>query len=80
MQHATIVVRAEWDEEAGVWVASSEDVAGLSLEADNLERLKDKVLGALHDLIELNGLRYETPDIPVHFMAEHLYRIRNPCQ
>ena len=78
MRHASIIVRAVWDEEARVWVASSDDVAGLSIEAASLDRLRDKVFGALADLIELNGSSYETAEIPVHFMAEQLSRIPNP--
>jgi predicted RNase H-like HicB family nuclease len=32
-------VNAEWDEEAAVWVASSDDVPGLATGADTLEAL-----------------------------------------
>ncbi|MBP2447093.1 hypothetical protein JOH51_004532 [Rhizobium leguminosarum] len=35
MKHASIVVRADWDEKAGVWVASSNDIEGLAIEADS---------------------------------------------
>lgn len=77
-RHATIIVRAEWDDEAGVWVASSDDVHGLSVESDTIESLQEKVIGALQDLIELNGLEYDLPEIPVHFMAQHLSRMPNP--
>lgn len=80
MKHATIIVRADWDEEAGVWVASSDDVAGLALEAPTLEELRDKVLPALCDLIELNGDGWDEAEIPVHIMAEQLSRIPNPCR
>ena len=31
----SILVKAEWDSEASVWVATSEDVAGLVAEAPN---------------------------------------------
>lgn len=33
-------VRAEWDEEARVWVATSDDVPGLVTEADTVEDLE----------------------------------------
>lgn len=79
MKHSTILVRAAWDEEARVWVASSEDVQGLAVESESLEALQLKVMGALEDLIELNGLKYENPEIPVHFVAEQLSRLRNPA-
>ena len=51
-----IVVQALWDEEARVWVATSADIAGLAIEADTLERLTEKVIPAIEDLIELNGI------------------------
>jgi len=76
---ATIVVRANWDDEAGVWVASSKDVQGLAVESETLEELRGKVLDALADLIELNGLARDVPDIPVCIMAEQLGRVRVPC-
>ncbi|TFF17943.1 DUF1902 domain-containing protein [Jiella endophytica] len=73
-----IVVLAEWDEEAGVWVASSEDVCGLSVESESLDLLQAKVLGALQDLVELNGLRYDGPSIPVHIRTEFSASVSNP--
>ncbi|MEX6507427.1 DUF1902 domain-containing protein [Jiella sp. M17.18] len=79
MQHSTIIVRAEWDDEAKVWVASSDDVPGLALESESLEALQNRVLGALEDLIEFNGLQFETPEIPVHFIAEQIARVPNPA-
>ena len=38
-----ITVNAEWDPEANVWVATSEDVPGLITEADTLEDLQGKL-------------------------------------
>ncbi|MFY9875785.1 MAG: DUF1902 domain-containing protein [Rhodomicrobium sp.] len=40
-----ILVRADWDDDAKVWVASSADIDGLATEAATLEELRDKVLG-----------------------------------
>lgn len=78
MAHRTIFVRAQWDDEAKVWVASSTDIDGLSIESKTLEALSPKVTAALADLIELNGLEYDTAEIPVHILAEQLTRIPNP--
>lgn len=75
MQERSINVRAEFDPEAGVWVASSEDICGLAVEAENLDKLMTKVLAALADLIELNGFEGHTPEIPVHLMAEQNLRL-----
>ncbi|WP_051644654.1 DUF1902 domain-containing protein [Labrenzia sp. DG1229] len=55
-KHQTIVVvTAEWDEEASVWVATSEDEKiGLVTEAPTLDELKDRVLTVLPNLIQDN--------------------------
>lgn len=81
MKRVSIIVRAEWDEEAKVWVATSEDIEGLAVEAGNFESLREKVLGAICDLVELNGFEGNgsLPDIPVHIMSEQMTRIPNPC-
>lgn len=78
MPIASIIVRAIWDDEAEVWVASSKDIDGLSVEAPTLEGLEPKVVAALSDLIELNGIDSDLAEIPVHIMAEQLVRIPNP--
>ena len=82
MTKGLIVVTAEWDEEAQVWFATSEDIGGLAVEAPNEESLRERVLGAIRDLIECNGLPFgaeNLPDIPVSIMARHLANVPNPC-
>lgn len=79
MQHVSIKVRAEWDEDAKVWVASSDDVSGLSVEASTMEELEPKVRAALTDLVELNGTDSCLAEIPFHIMSEQLSKIPNPC-
>ncbi|WP_305986452.1 DUF1902 domain-containing protein [Roseibium sp. MMSF_3544] len=56
MKHQTIVVvTAEWDDEASVWVATSEDEnIGLVTEAETLDELKDRALVVLPELIQDN--------------------------
>lgn len=78
MKHSSIIVRAVWDEEAEVWVASSKDVDGLALEAETIETLEKKVVAAIGDLLEVNGQVFELPEIPVHIMSEHLAKVPNP--
>lgn len=51
----TRTVRAEWDAEAGVWVAESDDVPGLVTEADTIERLIERLQVLVPELLELNG-------------------------
>ncbi|MCK7514183.1 MAG: DUF1902 domain-containing protein [Desulfobacterales bacterium] len=38
-----LFVRAEWDAEAGVWVATSDDVPGLATESETIEALIEKL-------------------------------------
>jgi predicted RNase H-like HicB family nuclease len=54
-------VRAEWDDEAEVWVASSDDVPGLATGADTLEALIDKLKIVIPELLEENGLLAAAP-------------------
>jgi Domain of unknown function (DUF1902) len=67
--HTLIGVRAEWDDEAKVWVASSADIDGLAAEAATLEELRLKVLAMVEELAELNGVSSDLPEIPVHILA-----------
>lgn len=78
MKILSIIVKANWDDEAQVWVATTNDIDGLSVEADTMEALKAKVDAALIDLIELNGAISDLPEIPVHIMSDQLSRIPNP--
>lgn len=48
------IVQAIWDEDAGVWSASSEDISGLAIEADSIESLAAKAGDAIVDLLEMN--------------------------
>ena len=39
----TYHIQADWDPEASVWVATSEDVPGLATEAETIEALTEKL-------------------------------------
>jgi len=56
MRSRVISVKAIWDEDAQVWVATSEDVPGLATEADTLEELTEKLKIMIPELLEANGL------------------------
>ena len=43
-----------WNNEADVWVATSEDIAGLVLESGSFDALLERVKYAIPELIELN--------------------------
>jgi hypothetical protein len=55
-------VRAEWDEEARVWVATSDDVPGLATEEDSMEGLIEKLKVIIPELLEANGILILNPD------------------
>jgi predicted RNase H-like HicB family nuclease len=61
-------VRAEWDDEAAVWVATSDDVPGLATEADTLEALAAKLNTLVPELLEANGL-LDTNEVPFELLA-----------
>ncbi len=55
-----IVVTADWDPEARVWVATTRDLQGLVTEAETIEELRAKLPGMIFDLLEEAG----TSDLP----------------
>ncbi len=50
-----LFIRAVWDDEAGVWVATSDDVPGLATEAETLEALSAKLDIMFPELLDANG-------------------------
>jgi len=54
-----IFIRAEWDEEANMWVATSDDIPGLVTEAETIENLVEKLKIIVPELLEANGITYE---------------------
>ena len=55
MQQIDYRVKMQWDNEASVWIATSQDVPGLVLESETYDVLLEKVRLAIPELIELNG-------------------------
>jgi predicted RNase H-like HicB family nuclease len=51
-----IVIHADWDADAGVWVATTSDLRGLVTEAETIEALRAKLPGMIHDLLEEYGI------------------------
>lgn len=58
------LIDASWDNEAKVWVASSDDELGLVAEAESLDLLMSKIRELVPELIELNGLTAEASSCP----------------
>ena len=63
-----LFVRAEWDEEAGVWVATSDDVPGLATEEPTMEGLITKLKQIIPELLEANDVHIG-PEVPFEVMT-----------
>lgn len=53
--HKAYFICAEWDSEAGVWVATSNDVPGLVTESATQEALSTKLQSLVPELLKANG-------------------------
>jgi len=61
-------IRAEWDEEARVWVATSDDVPGLATEEATMEDLIRKLRIVVPELLEANGIKVDQ-EVPFELMT-----------
>jgi len=72
-----ILVNAEWDDEARVWVATSDDVPGLATEAETVEALEAKLKVMIPELLELNGIDLGVKgEVPMNLIATRRENIR----
>lgn len=71
-------IHATWDDEAGVWVAVSDDVPGLATEAETVEALMEKLRVMVPELLLLNGVLPKTKirDLPIDLMAHRHEKFR----
>ena len=69
-RHGVYEIRAQWDSEAGVWVAESEDVPGLVAEAASPNVLIQKLRTLIPELLELNGVLSERA-ASFHVLYQH---------
>ncbi len=65
-------VNGAWDSEAGVWIATSEDVPGLCCEAATFDELVEVVVALVPELLVANnaGPPPGVSEIPVEVIAE----------
>ncbi len=63
-QRKPLVVTANWDEEAKVWVATSDDVPGLATEASTCEALIEKLKRMIPELLDANGYTDGDDELP----------------
>lgn len=48
-------INANWDGDAAIWIATSQDIPGLVLESGSLDALIERVKNAVPELLELQG-------------------------
>ena len=48
-------VKLIWDDEAAVWIATSDDIPGLVLESGSFDALLERTRFAVPELLELNS-------------------------
>ena len=71
-------VKAEWDAEARVWVAFSDDVPGLATGADTFEALVEKLRVVVPEMLAENGLLTgPAPDVPFEVSAVRIEHVRH---
>ncbi len=78
MLREKLVVRAMWDEDARVFVATSDDVPRLVTEAETLEALRRKLDVMIPELLELNGGSepFSNDEAELIVLSEHHSRVR----
>lgn len=57
-------ISAQWDEEAHVWVAASNDVAGLAIEASTIDGLIERLKIVIPELMALNHQELTGDELP----------------
>ena len=66
------VITASWDDEAKVWVATSEDIPGLFAQADTFEELVGLLPDLAADLLLADGWPVSAHDpVPLEILARH---------
>ncbi|WP_419662595.1 hypothetical protein Dvar_30570 [Desulfosarcina variabilis str. Montpellier] len=77
MGNKPFFIRAEWDEKARVWVATSDDVPGLVAEDDSLENLILRLKVMIPELLSANGYNIED-EMPFELLTRR-FEIARPA-
>ena len=64
-----LLVTANWDDEAKVWVATSDDVPGLATEAGSFEALIEKLKRMIPELLDANGYADGDDEVPFQLLV-----------
>lgn len=69
--YKTVIVRAFWDDEAGVWVATSDDVPGLVLEAPDTDTLEAEIKQIVPQMLALNHADFSPhAQVPIELLQQ----------
>lgn len=75
-----ILVKAVWDGEAGVWVATSDDVPGLATEAATMSELEARLEVVIPELLRENNVHTWTgPEVPLELLARKNMDLSKAC-
>ena len=66
-------VKLLWDNEAAVWLATSDDLPGLALESGSCDALIERVKYIVPELLDMNDIKVDFCD--VNFVADRLDRV-----
>ena len=66
----SVTVKAVWDDEAEVWVATSDDVPGLVVEAESSDDLETELKLLIPELLKLNSNNNRRREIPINLFQE----------
>lgn len=69
-----VIVRAEWDDQAKVWVAEGTNLEGLVTEAETLETLRGRLSLVVPDLLDEYGEKDR--DVAIEIIAHSHDHIR----
>lgn len=66
------IVKVFWDNEASVWIATSDDIPGLVLESGSFDALLERVRFAAPELLSLNHIQ---PPYTLTFLSERYFSV-----
>lgn len=64
-------INAQWDDDANVWIATSDDIDGLAIEADTMDALIARLRIVIPELIEANHQELYNDELP--FMLDGFF-------
>lgn len=77
---ANYIIRTFWDDEAKMWVASSDNFVGIATEAKTLDKLVKKLEVMIPEILEANGyISADLPTPPFEIISQHRVGSSTSC-